>query len=192
MAAPYIKKNTLPYDFVTDGTTGVYDPDGGSVQDLVSGGTEIATVLNTKNNSVAVSHAGITTTFLPAFQYFFDSAVDGTAVGEYVLRGPKLPANFVIVNAIWEPTTAFTSDGSAQISIGTATASATNLVGAAVLGTNGTTGRKQGVPDWATVGDSVKVTVESAPLLKVTAAALTAGKGTLVLFGYVGSEDSQG
>lgn len=192
MAAPYIKKNTLPYDFVTSGTTGTYDPDGGSVQDLVNGGTEIATVLNTNNSSLAISHAGVTTSFLPAFQYFYDFATDGGAVGEFVLRGPKLPANFVIMNAIWEPTTAFTSGGSAQISLGTATASATNLVGAAILGTNGTTGRKQGVPDWATVGDSVKVTVESAPLLKVTVAALTAGAGTLVLFGYVGSADTQG
>lgn len=192
MAAPYTKKNTLPYDFVTDGVTGVYDPDGGSVQDLVSGGTEIATVLNTKNNSLAVSHAGITQTFLPAFQYFYDFATDGGAVGNIVLRGPKLPANFVIMNAIWEPTTAFTSGGSAQISLGTGTATATNLVGAAVLGTNGTTGRKQGIPDWATVGDSVKVTAESTPVLAVSVVALTAGAGTLVLFGYVGSADTQG
>jgi hypothetical protein len=191
MAAPYTKKNTLPYDFITDGTTGVYDPDGGSLQDLASGGTEIVTALNTNNNSLNVTHAGITQSYLPAFQYFYDFEIDGGEIGVIALRGPKLPANFVILNAIWEPTIAFSSDGSAQISIGSSSAAETDLVGAAVLGTNGTTGRKQGVPDWA-VGDSVKVTVESAPVIEVTVADLTAGVGTLVLFGYVGSADAQG
>lgn len=192
MAAPYTKKNTLPYDFVTNGTTGVYDPDGGSVQDLASGGTEIATVLNTNNNSLAVTHGGITQTFLPAFQYFYDFATDGGAVGNIVLRGPKLPANFRILNAVWSPTTVFTSGGAAQISLGTSTSAATNLLGAAVLGTNGTAGPKQGIPDFATVGDSVKVTVESAPVLAITVAALTAGKGVLTVFGYTEAVDEQG
>jgi hypothetical protein len=192
MAAPYIKKNTLPYDFVTSGVTGISDPDGGSVQDLVSGGTEIATVLNTNNNSLAVSHAGITQTYLPAFQYFYDFAVDGGAVGNIVLRGPKLPANFRITHTIWEPTTLFTSGGSAQISLGTSTAAATNLVGAAVLGTNGTASPKVGVPIWGTIGSSVKVTAESAPVLAVSVAALTAGRGVLTVFGYTSVADSEG
>lgn len=192
MAAPYIKKNTLPYDFVTNGTTGVHDRLGGSVEDLTSGGIEIATTLNTTNNSLNVSHAGITQSYLPAFQYFYNFATDGGAIGNIVLRGPKLPANFRITEAIWEPTTAFTSGGSAQISLGTSTGAVTNLVGAAVLGTNGTTGPKAGLPDWATKGDSVKVTVESEPVLAVSVAALTAGAGTLVLYGYTSVADTQG
>lgn len=192
MAAPYIQKNSTPAEFVTTGTTGVWDPDGGSVQDLASGGTGIATVLNTNNNSFNITHAGITQSYLPAFQYFYDFATDGGAIGNIPLRGPKLPANFVIMNAVWEPTVAFTSGGSAQISLGTVLGTPANIVAAAVLGTNGTTGRKQGIPDWATVADSIKVTVESIPVIGVSVAALTAGAGTLVLFGYVGSTDTIG
>lgn len=192
MAAPYIQKNTIPEDFVTSGTTGVYDPDGGSVHDLTGGGNVIATTLNTNNNSLNVTHAGITQSFLPAFQYFYDFATDGGAVGNIVLRGPLLPANFRITEAIWSPTTAFTSGGSAQISLGTVAATPANIVAAAVLGTNGTVGPKAGIPDWATKGDSIKVTVASAPVIGITVAALTAGRGTLVLYGFTESEDTIG
>lgn len=189
MAATLTNVNSKPYDYKTAGASGIYAASS-SVEQTASSGSIVAEVFNTNDCVLAKSTGGVTATYGLTFVYYYDFATDGGAVGNVTLRGAPLPVGFRVVNAIWEPTTAFTSGGSAQISLGTSSGAATNLLGAAVLGTNGTTGPKQGVPDWATVADSVKVSVESQPVLAVSVAALTAGAGVLVLQGYCSVADA--
>lgn len=186
----YIRKNTIPYDFTADSARAVYGADLDSVSTASAGGETIAFALNTNNNSLSVCHNGITSSFSQAYQYYYDATVDSKAVGNVVLRGAPLPKNFVVTNAIWAVTTAFTSGGAAQISLGTSAAAVADLVAAAVLGTNGTLGRKQGIPDWATIADWKNVTVSSSPVLAISVAALTAGAGILTLFGYNETPDA--
>ena len=75
-----------------------------------------------------------------------------------------------IIDGYYDVTTAFTSDGSAQISLGTSTSATTNLKSAAVLATNGTSGRKILVPDFHVNGitNIVDISADGAPVLAVT------------------------
>jgi hypothetical protein len=83
-----------------------------------------------------------------------------------------------------------TSAGAAQISWGTSSSATTNLLAAAVLGTNGTANGHQGIPDTATVADWVKITAEGAPVMAITVAALTAGRATFIIEGFVNATDT--
>lgn len=117
------------------------------------------------------------------YSYSYDFATDGGAVGNIVLNGPKLQGPIDIIDGYYDVTTAFTSDGSAQISIGTSTSATTNIKSAAVLGTNGTTGRKLITPDFHANGitNVVDLSADGAPVLAVTVADLTAGALELFL-----------
>jgi len=189
MTASLNQRNTVPYDYVTPGITGI-SADSESLASVGADAERLPFGYCTSNNQLATSYAGVTVGVAPMFQYFYDFATDGGAQGAIKLRGPKLPANFRVLNAVFEPTTAITSGGSAQISVGTSGSATTNLLAAAVLGTNGTAAPKLCVPDWATVADSVKVTDEVEPVINVTVADLTAGRATLTLFGYFSVPDS--
>jgi hypothetical protein len=94
------------------------------------------------------------------------------------------------MNAYFCPSVAFTSGGAAQISIGTATGTPANVLAAAILGTNGTTGPKACIPDFATPADSIRITAATTPVIGITVAALTAGSGKLVLNGFMDVQDS--
>lgn len=114
-------------------------------------------------------------------EYAYDFATDGGAVGNITLRGPQLPSTARVFGGFWEPTAAFTSGGAAQISLGTATGTPANLLAAAVLGTNGTTGIKAIIPVF-TAATTVSLAAAASPVIGVTVAALTAGTGKLTLF----------
>lgn len=118
----------------------------------------------------------------------FDFAVDGGAVGAITLRaaggdtvGPELPAGSVVVSGYIEVDTPFTSGGAATVSAGSE-AAADLQAAAAVSGAPwSTTGRKNVVPA-ATGATSVKTTARRNLTLTVAVAALTAGKGRVVVF----------
>ncbi len=113
---------------------------------------------------------------LKCVSFCFDFSKVGGAVGTYNM-GVRLPAGAVIVNAFADVITAPTSaDSTATIAV--AVESANDIfTAAAVSGAPwSTTGRKQGIPDLATVADYKKTTVERQATVAVAVQALTAGK----------------
>lgn len=161
--------------------------------------------------SVFDSHSGVTYNGVNgvllgsdgSLEYVYEPTKDGGTSGQsYLLRGIPIPAGFVIEDASFHVITAFVGTG-ASISIGTSTflvgsgtlsglsgasivsASATNLYAVTALATFGTVGKKQGVPDFATVADAVRITTESLPVIAVSGADLTAGKLSLILRGRI-------
>lgn len=106
----------------------------------------------------------------------FDIAVHGAAVGAYGLR-VRLPKGAVIANVFADVIVAPTSaDSTATIAVH-AEAANDLFTAAAVSGAPwSTTGRKQGIPDWATVADYKKCTVEREITVTVAVQTLTAGK----------------
>ena len=118
----------------------------------------------------------------------YDFAVDGGAVGAITLRaapgdaqGAVLPAGSVITGGYIEVDTPFTSGGAATVSVGSE-AAADLQAAAAVSGAPwSTTGRKSVVPA-GTGATSVKTTAARSLTLTVATAALTAGKGRVVVF----------
>lgn len=116
------------------------------------------------------------------YHYRFDFSTLGSAVGVIELDGPKLPANVDIIDGYFDVTTPFTSDGAAQFSLGTNSSTTTNLKTAAVLGTNGTSGRKVIVPDWGANGvtNIIDISTATQPVIEITVADLT--DGVLELF----------
>jgi len=178
------------YEFIATGATGVGATSGSTDSLSAANSDALITTFDTVNKTVSVAYSGTTVTLATKYLYTYDFATDGGAVGNITLKGPALPANFVITNAVFYVGTAITSAGSAQISWGTSSSATTNLLGAAVLGTNGTAGGHQGVPDAATVADWVKTTAESAPVMAITVAALTAGRATFVIEGFVQTTDT--
>ena len=106
----------------------------------------------------------------------YDYAVHGGAVGAIGLR-VRVPKEAVIANVFADVITAPTSvDSTATIAVH-AEAANDLFTAAAVSGAPwSTTGRKQGIPDWATVADYKKTTVEREITLTIAVQALTAGK----------------
>jgi len=112
------KINTIPYDFTTPGLATAGDGSS-TLTVLAESGDIIGTIFDTLNKKVSFSTGGTTVPLAPQYEYAYDFATDGGAIGAIVLRGAKLPANFVVEDARWNPTVAFTSGGAAQISLGT-------------------------------------------------------------------------
>jgi hypothetical protein len=118
----------------------------------------------------------------------YDFAVHGGAIATIPLGVSRdglsaasftLPKGAVIYDGYFDVLTLFTSGGAAQIAL-TSGEGAGDLLAAAILGTNGTTGRHALVP--TSVATSVKTTTATrVPAIVVSAATLTAGKGILVV-----------
>lgn len=144
---------------------------------------QILPVLNTTTGEKFSAYNGAVYPESGIYSYSYDFATDGGAVGNIVLNGPKLQGPIDIIDGYYDVTRAITSDGSAQISLGTSTSATTNLKAAAVLGTNGTAGRKILVPDFHVNGitNIVDISADGAPVMAVTVAALTAGAFELFL-----------
>ena len=106
----------------------------------------------------------------------FDYSIHGSAVGAYGLR-VRVPKEAVICNVFADVIVAPTSaDSTATIAVH-AEAANDLFTAAAVSGAPwSTTGRKQGIPDWATVADYKKTTVEREITLTIAVQALTAGR----------------
>lgn len=118
-------------------------------------------------------------------EYIYDFAVDGGAVGTISLLNPanRLPSGAVVLSAHYTVLTAFTSAGSATVSLGDAASSARYLA----LTAYNNAAFDADVPKAIATG--VPVAVSSANIsnvsLTVAVAALTAGKLRFVIEGYV-------
>jgi hypothetical protein len=146
------------------------------VLDLTTGTVYVGT------NGVLLGDGGI-------LRYIYEPAVDGrlSATGNIGLRGVPIPPNFRIDDVSFDVQVALTGSG-ASISIGTApftinpttetftlgAVTATNLYGTTAIGTAGAVGKRQGIPDLATVGDAVLTTTEVLPVIVITGANLDA------------------
>lgn len=112
----------------------------------------------------------------------FDTAIHGTAVGSYGLR-VRLPKGAIVYNAFADVLTACTSGTSAATIAVTTEGAGDIFAAAAVSGAPwSTTGRKQAVPDIATVGDYKKMTAEREVTVTIAVEALTAGKFDVFIF----------
>lgn len=108
--------------------------------------------------------------------FLYDFSVHGGAVGD-ILTGLMIPKGAIIQNVFADVIVAPTSaDSTATIAV--KAESANDLfTAAAVSGAPwSTTGRKQGIPDFATVADYKKTTVEREVTISIAVQALTAGK----------------
>ena len=111
----------------------------------------------------------------------YDFAIHGGAAGTISLR-QKLPSGAIVVNSLIEVLTVPTSGGSATIAV--TVQSAGDVVAATAIGSApwSTTGRKVGVPDFATASDSFKCTADRDITAVVATADLTAGKFNVFLW----------
>lgn len=187
MAGILTKLNALPYDFITPGITGVNATTGSLVQ-TSSSGDKLLMAYDTANKVLMVGHGGTALTYNPSLIYKYNFAVEGGAVGAITLRGPVIPANFVITEVQYYVNTAITSGGSATVSIGAA--SAADILAATAIGTMGTTGSKATIPIQATVATHVLISTAVTPTITVAVAALTAGAFTMRINGYVSTTDA--
>lgn len=183
-------KNKLnDYDFISTGIAGGSASSDSVASEAAAHPNSVLKNFDKTNKFASVSHGDETINLANRFVYTYDFATDGGAIGAIALRGNALPADFVVENARYYVTDAFTSGGSATIALGTASGTPANLLAAAAIGTAGTAGLKQGIPDWGTVGDAIKVSATSAPTITVAVADLTKGSITLVLDGFVAAVD---
>ena len=105
----------------------------------------------------------------------YDFAKLGGAVGDYAL-GVRVPNGARVLDAFAVVKTAATSANSTATIALKVEAANDIFTAAAVSGAPwSTTGRKQGIPDWATVGDTKVATAEREVTMSVAVEALTAG-----------------
>jgi hypothetical protein len=107
--------------------------------------------------------------------FLYDFSQDGGAVGD-VSFGVKLPANAVVTSIYSDEQTAFTSGGSATITL---KAGSTSLTGALAFNTDFTGQDKQ---DLASSADAIKLSSASELKLTIGTAALTAGKCRFAIY----------
>lgn len=122
----------------------------------------------------------------------YDYATSGGAVSTLILKSTDLvtpcgiPGKSVIMNVVINSTTTMTSGGNATVALETHGGSA-NLLAATGKASFTSSAILQGVPDWATVADMVKVGAGTvtAPLISIDAviatAALTAGRFRVII-----------
>mgnify|MGYP001570609150 CR=1 FL=1 len=123
-----------------------------------------------------------------SFRFDYDFAKDGGAVSTILLRGTeKLPNNFVITTAMIDLAVALSTGGSVQVALQAEAAG--DLRAAAIPATGGlnATGVKALIPV-GTAATVVKTTVPRTPALVVSVAALTAGRFSVYVEGYVARE----
>lgn len=134
---------------------------------------------------------GMVATSLPVYVFKYDFATDGGAIGLVTLRGTgKLAVANAIINAYMFVNTALTSGGAAAVSVGCAN-SAVNLLAATAIATMGSAGGKALIPILATPSTHIDTgATEFDVTITISAAALTAGRFTLVLFGVPYATDT--
>jgi len=113
------------------------------------------------------------------FQY--DFAKHGGAVGAITVYGDGIPANAVICGGLIHVNAAVTSSGLATVAI--AAVGAGDILGATAKASLTLNALIAAVPDFATVGDMIRLTAAINSLtFTVGTEALTAGKITAALF----------
>lgn len=128
--------------------------------------------------------SGVTTGAMQALVYEYDNSTLGGAIGEIELDGPKTPANFRIYGGFLEVLTSC-AGASGTLSVGSKTGSTTDLLGVTAVATL-TAGYKVNlIPDFATIGDSIKNTTACQPIVNIATTAFSAGRLKVVLFGQI-------
>lgn len=112
--------------------------------------------------------------------FAYDFAVDGGAVG--ALEIATIPDNFVIVEGIYDVTTAITSQGSATVAFGCNTA--TDLLAATAIGTMGTAAVHALIPV-GTAATAVKATAARTLTMTIAVEDLDTGKLRGYLRGFM-------
>jgi hypothetical protein len=124
-----------------------------------------------------------------SFEYTYDFAKQGGAIGTIFLPGRPMPKGFIVTGASFiDVIAAVTSGGAATVSLGVesavdirtaqtlATAPALSAIAVVDLATN---------PAFAEETTFIKTTVVRRPLMTIAAFALTAGKFVLVIEGNI-------
>ena len=123
-----------------------------------------------------------------AFRFDYDFAKDGGAVGSILLRcTEKLPANFVIATAIADVAVLVAGGGGATIAFQAEAANDVRVAATITTGGFDSIGRKALIPV-GTAATTVKTTVPRTLTLVVAVAALTAGRFSVFVEGYVARE----
>lgn len=111
---------------------------------------------------------------------------DGGAEGDITLKEVdgvtdcKIPTGALITNCIIRVPVALTSGGSATIAVNTEDAA--DMLAATAVASWSLAAKLQGVPDFATIADSVLTTAERTLTITVADAALTAGEAYVYVF----------
>lgn len=187
--ASITKKNSIPYDFTTDGQAGLTATSGG-IKSVADSGELLAMGYDTANKMVGISHGGDTIQLKKQAQWFYDFATDGGAVGDVTLRGPKLPEGAIVTDGYIYNTTAGASGGAATIAFNIPTDDAAGLKAATAIATVGAAGPVALIQTGAVANFSEITTAERDITISIAVADLTAGAFTLVLQYDVVKEDT--
>lgn len=172
--------NTTPYDY--KGTEqGDLTGAASSIKSIAAGGDKIAFGIDTTNHTVAASTGGVVYPLALTGKWYYDFATDGGAIGAITLRGPKLPAGAIITNGVLYNTTAWTSGGSATISLGILTDDVAGIKAATAVATVGAAGPIALIQTGAAANCSNITTAERDITMTIAVADLTAGASCLVL-----------
>lgn len=109
----------------------------------------------------------------------YDFAVDGGAVGDIALRGQKIPQGAIITDVLIDVDTVLTSGGAATVALKAESAADLNAADAISGAPWSSTGAKRG--DLTATTAPVKTTAERTVTATVAAAALTAGKFSVIV-----------
>lgn len=111
--------------------------------------------------------------------YSFAEHGGGYGAPGVMYLGVWLPNNAVITRSYIEVITAITSAGAAQIAFSVTTDDVSGILGAAILGTNGTVGYHEGIQTGTAANFSTKTTGPRQLTMDITVADLTAGVAVL-------------
>tara|TARA_R110000823_G_scaffold54116_1_gene132978 strand:+ start:1427 stop:1996 length:570 start_codon:yes stop_codon:yes gene_type:complete len=172
--------NTLPYDFKVTDQAGLTSASS-SIKSVAAGGDKLAFGIDTTNHTLAASTGGDLYPVALQAKFYFDFATDGGAVGAITLRGPKLPIGAIITNGVLYNTTAWTSGGSATISLGILVDDVAGIKAATAVATVGAAGPIALIQTGAAATASEITTAERDITMTIAVAALTAGASCLVV-----------
>lgn len=174
------KVNTTPYDF--KGTEqGDLTGAESSLKTIAADGDKIAFGVDTTNHTVAVSTGGFVHELGLKAKFYYDFDTDGGAVGAITLRGPSLPTGAVITGGYLYNTTAWTSGGSATISLGILTDDVAGIKAATAVATVGAAGAIALIQTGVAANVSEITTASRDITMTIAVAALTAGASCLVV-----------
>lgn len=173
-------KNTLPKVF-TGTEQGDLTGSASSLKTVADTGEIVALGYDTTNHTPAISTGGTVSEIGLRGKWYYDFATDGGAVGAITLRGPKLPVGAVITGGYLYNTTAWTSGGSATISLGILVDDVAGIKAATAVATIGAAGPIALIQTGAAANISEITTDERDITMTIAVADLTAGASVLVL-----------
>lgn len=121
---------------------------------------------------------------MKSWRFEYDFAKDGGAIGDITLRGAPISVGAVIIGGYVDVETALTSADAATVAL--KVTGAADILAATAIASLSLGALLIAKPDFATVGDAVRVaTSAKSAVATVADFALTAGKLHVHLFGFV-------